>query len=216
MPVSKHSLRHGGPSFAVIPNATIEMVADADGLAILTYLLAKPDDWTIRKTDIKGKLGVGEVRYRKAMKLLRDLGLIWDKYYRNEAGHITGTEVWVGASPICKEPDNSVPKCKETDMPVYQHCGEPTPLQKKDILQKKDKYIHFDQFWQSYPRKEAKQDAKKAWGAVPETEKPIAIEHLRVRSWPDDRKFIPLPASFIRGKRWEDEQAPAPAEVSYL
>lgn len=138
MPVAKHTLKHGGVAFAVIPNAAIEAIGDADGLAVLTYLLAKPTDWTIRKADIKAQLSLGEVRYRNAMRRLRDLGYVWDNYHRNDAGRIVNTEIWVGATPKCKEPDISVPKCKETDKSENQQSGFSTPLQKKELLQKKN------------------------------------------------------------------------------
>lgn len=62
-------------------------------------------------------------------------------------------------------------------------------------------------FWQSYPRKEAKGDAEKAFGPackLADPEKIIAA--CKAFRWPDDRRFIPLPATWLRAKRWEDEQ----------
>ena len=67
----------------------------------------------------------------------------------------------------------------------------------------------FDRFWSVYPRRHAKRDAMKAWAQLnpdPELVETI-VEHiqLRVKSRQWREGFIPLPATFIRGERWEDE-----------
>jgi hypothetical protein len=72
--------------------------------------------------------------------------------------------------------------------------------------------ISFEVFYEAYPKHEAKQDAMKAWSVL----RPNAemcdrimsdIERFRGR----ERQFIPLPATYIRGRRWEDEQPVAAA-----
>ena len=68
--------------------------------------------------------------------------------------------------------------------------------------------IDFLEFWKLYPRRVAKLDAQKAWKKVPEVEQQMALDFLeamnRLCGWPEIA-FIPYPASWIRGKRWEDE-----------
>lgn len=67
----------------------------------------------------------------------------------------------------------------------------------------------FDVFWAAYPLKHAKKDARKAWGQLsPSPGLVVRIcEHLalrvKTRQWREG--YIPLPATFIRGERWEDE-----------
>jgi len=73
---------------------------------------------------------------------------------------------------------------------------------------------HFAAFWDDYPRREAKQAALKAFTKVnPDIPTLHAIgEDIEARieagTWqPDDPerlKFIPLPASYLNGRRWED------------
>ena len=71
----------------------------------------------------------------------------------------------------------------------------------------------FDHFWKLYPRKESKQAAKRAWSKL----KPdhalfeIIINALEYRTqtkeWLNDNgRFIPHPATWLNGRRWEDEQ----------
>jgi hypothetical protein len=70
---------------------------------------------------------------------------------------------------------------------------------------------YFEEFWATYPRKEAKQKAHRAWmtGQLDRMAAKI-IDDVRVRQvkhlpWQEGRKFIPLPASYLNGQRWEDE-----------
>lgn len=69
----------------------------------------------------------------------------------------------------------------------------------------KEEADSFSKFWEHYPRKQSKQDARKAWGKVSKKERELATEDLKTREWPKERQFIPLPATYLRGKRWEDE-----------
>jgi hypothetical protein len=71
----------------------------------------------------------------------------------------------------------------------------------------------FEQFWSAYPKKQAKQDAAKAFRSAklkPEQLQTVLQDITSRKSsaeWlKDGGKFIPLPATYIRGKRWEDEQ----------
>jgi hypothetical protein len=64
----------------------------------------------------------------------------------------------------------------------------------------------FDEFYRLYPRKEAKVDARKAWAQVTKKVDPqTIIDGLAAYSFGPDKKFHPLPASWLRGQRWEDE-----------
>lgn len=68
----------------------------------------------------------------------------------------------------------------------------------------------FDDFWQLYPRRVAKKDAEKAWKAVPREAYPLIFAALPKQRQTDDwrrdsGKFIPYPASYLRGERWTDE-----------
>jgi hypothetical protein len=76
----------------------------------------------------------------------------------------------------------------------------------------------FEDFWRAYPRKTAKAKARKAWADL--TSAPDRSVILKALEWqcrqPDwrkeDGKFIPYPASWLNGRRWEDEPYEAPIE----
>lgn len=68
----------------------------------------------------------------------------------------------------------------------------------------------FERFWLAYPRRDARKKAVEAWerlqlDSVVET---ILADVADRRADPDqwqDRKFIPLPASYLDGARWQDQ-----------
>lgn len=69
----------------------------------------------------------------------------------------------------------------------------------------------FEVFWGKYPRKEGKKDARKAWDKLnPDHDLIVTIGHALHQqvenNWKGrDKKYIPLPASWLNGERWTDE-----------
>ncbi len=77
--------------------------------------------------------------------------------------------------------------------------------------------VGFDDFWGVWPYKVARADALKAWKALKPSaetrEKIFADVSARKSSakWLEaGGKFIPHPASYLRGRRWEDEVVSVP------
>lgn len=67
----------------------------------------------------------------------------------------------------------------------------------------------FLDFWQQYPRKIAKKDAERAWlrlsveqQSAAMTALPMHCKHWQLRG---DLQFVPHPATWLNGERWEDE-----------
>ena len=75
----------------------------------------------------------------------------------------------------------------------------------------------FEAWWSGYPRKVGKDAARRAYAAaVKRGANPInlidAVAHQR---WADDPQFIPHPATWLNGGRWQDDpNAGAPSKVS--
>ena len=101
------------------------------------------------------------------------------------------------------------------NQPTSNHIQE---LKKNKNIKKEDKdCVHFQEFYTTYPRHEAKQDALKAWTTLKPDEALRSIILAAIEAakksegWlKDGGKYIPLPASWIRGKRWEDEYKEQP------
>ena len=86
----------------------------------------------------------------------------------------------------------------------------------KSISRKRDKNVvspGFTEFWNVYPRHVAKQNAMKAWAKIGAddsqalTDTIIADVNRRLESeWRGkDMQYIPHPATYLNGRRWEDE-----------
>ena len=76
----------------------------------------------------------------------------------------------------------------------------------------------FDRFWGIYPRKTNKQDALKAWKQLSPDDALVGQILAGVERWKhcdqwtkDGGKFICYPATFLRGRRWEDVDQPQAA-----
>ena len=72
----------------------------------------------------------------------------------------------------------------------------------------------FDAFWSAYPRKTAKPQAAKAFARLGNTDDllpvmlaAIARQRLSPQWTKDGGEFIPHPATWINGRRWEDQTA---------
>ena len=78
--------------------------------------------------------------------------------------------------------------------------------------QEPDLSIDFTDFWGMYPRRVAKKDARKAWQKIPPTQHSKILTALFEwrRIWQDrgEIEYIPYPASWLNGERWEDEYPP--------
>lgn len=92
----------------------------------------------------------------------------------------------------------------------YTEITETTTKTTTDIIsasaQKNTEW--FDSFWQQYPNKTAKQAAVKAWAKLKITEslnQQIMIAVSKQKSWQKWQEgYIPNPATWLNGKRWED------------
>jgi predicted phage replisome organizer len=83
----------------------------------------------------------------------------------------------------------------------------------KEIDKDKEDICSFDEFWSAYPKKKAKEAARKAWVKLKPDEtlgKEIiqaVIESAKTKDWlKENGKYIPYPATYLNGKRWEDER----------
>jgi len=78
------------------------------------------------------------------------------------------------------------------------------PLPREEKRRTKDS-SNFDTFWDRYPRKENKKKSKIAFERLNKTDQQKAIDDIKNRYDGCEKKFIPLPTTYINGARWEDE-----------
>jgi hypothetical protein len=120
-----------------------------------------------------------------------------------------------------KEPKETETKPKETETAKKKTKEEDKDKDIKEtvLTDSKEKAASldraFDKFWAVYPRHTAKQDAKKAFLKVSPDDSLLntmltAIQRQKQTDQWSDPRYIPHPATWLNGRRWEDEpQRPA-------
>ncbi len=80
----------------------------------------------------------------------------------------------------------------------------------------------FDRFWSAFPRKVAKQDAEKVWSKLKPQGELLEIIISAVQrqavseQWVKEKgKYVPHAATWLNGKRWEDQEATPAAMDEY-
>lgn len=137
-----------GARFTTIPNDTLELIKDPVAGIIWVYLMSKSENWIVRNKDIQARFGVGRDKVHSSMRVLRELGLVWDEFLRDESGALKGKVICVSSAPIGNDKtteqrvsrdsaDNEATEplvCRHTAQPSY---GKPGHLS-KDRLSSKD------------------------------------------------------------------------------
>ena len=95
--------------YETVSRELVQSITNPVALAIWVYLLTKPEDWIVRRAEILAHFdGLGRPRYEKAMRELREMGLVWTHVVQDEAGKITDSVMVVEALPTVYT-ENRVP-----------------------------------------------------------------------------------------------------------
>ena len=105
----------------------------------------------------------------------------------------------------------AAPRTSHLSEPV----NEPKPMGKHDALE------GFDQFWKLYPKKKGRKDAAKAWAKLNPDDVLLATmiaslaKHCVSADWTKEGgRYVPNPATWLNGERWEDALTPAGGKPS--
>jgi hypothetical protein len=175
-------------------------------------------------------LGVSIDTIQRALGELAKIGLIQSK--RRGRGHTNTYFLSLDTAPMrFHDVDDTAPMRFPDTAPMRHNLdlvelesNPPTPKQpkpRKERLYKDMGYEgeqQFIQFWEAYPRKVSKQAAARVWLRMAPDERIAALDalprHKQSRDWiKDGGKFIPYPATWLNGRRWEDEITSAQGKV---
>lgn len=128
-------------------------------------------------------------------------------------------DVLVCAGFLIPEQVDSGPlaSCKRTDSSLQAPCKPSRARERtKATYTATETDTSFAKFWDRHPRKVARKDAERAWSKIPTDEIPAVMagfeRALASKQWErDGGQFIPHPATWLNGRRWEDEYEPAQA-----
>ena len=103
-----------------------------------------------------------------------------------------------------------------TNLPLTVTVTETKTVNKKEPPAKASLDVFFDNFWNAYPRKVARDDAKKAFGKRKPTKELLTTmlsaiaEQANSDAWKKDGgQFIPHPSTWLNQGRWQDETSGA-------
>lgn len=199
---------------------------------LLIFLLGKPDNWRVsaeylsQQTNESAKK-TGKQGIYSLLDELIEVGYVVrsDKQAHDEkTGFLIGYDYTVYDSPCKVEPYNAEPcmakpdkakpcKANRTLISIDTKQGlNKTSIESKQVLnlskERENQKEWFDSFWAQYPNKAAKQSAVKAWDKLKVSESlyqqiMIAVSKQKLwQQWQDG--YIPHPATWLNGKRWED------------
>lgn len=176
---------------------------------LLSYMLSLPEYWEYSINGLASICKEGPDCIRTTIKELEDNGYITRNRIRSENGKLGAAEYIIRERPVDEvKQEQPILENPTQDITVQINTNVVNNVSKKEC---NNIYISlFDEFWRLYPRRVGKTDAFKAWKKLkPDntllTTMIIAINKQKQTEQWQNEKFIPYPASWLNGRRWEDE-----------
>lgn len=188
---------------------------------VLDTILRKTYGWNKKQDAISlsqftQATGLSKVHTRQAIVKLISMNIITEKGKGvTEKGNEIG-QVY----EFNKDYDNWKPLPKKVTLPkkvrAFTEKGKnplpnsvPTKEIYKDTITKDNIFVHF---WNAYPKKKDKGHALKAWQKITDQKATLelilsALEWQKISyDWTKEGgQYIPLPSTYLNGRRWEDE-----------
>ena len=109
-------------NFTILPNAMIEDANLSWGArGVLSYLLSRPDNWTIRFTDLLRRGTSGRDQLRGYLAELRDAGYLLTEALKDERGRFVGKQVMAFDMPRHANSQPQVQQAQRTS-PLQDLC----------------------------------------------------------------------------------------------
>ncbi len=190
---------------------------------VLVFLLGKPDHWRVSPAHLRGETAecskpTGRDGIYGLLDELIKAGYVRREQPRAEGGVLGEVTYLVSETPL---PDSPYPAGQH---PVGQHPANPTlvSIEGKQVLSEavrtekptvtEDPLEGFERFYKLYPRKQKRPAAESAWKKLaPNADlqqqilTALAKQATSIDWLKSGGQFIPHPASWLNGKRWEDE-----------
>lgn len=194
--------------YTVVANEAIEDARlSFRARGILLWLLSKPDGWHIQSGAITASGTEGRDAVRAALAELESLGYLVRSKDQDELGR------WRTVCTLYERPTPGNP-ASDTRPSVDPALSNKT-LKVKTEEQERALPDGFEAFWNTYPRKTAKQNALKAFGRLSVTDRTLALvalpKHIAWWERRGDMSFVPHAATWLNARRWEDVLPGEPA-----
>ncbi len=213
--------RRDNQPFAQVPNSAIrDPEITPNAFRLLAYLMSHQDGYGLTYQQIERQTGLGRFAINGAIHNLEAKGWLETKATKQPNGQY-GPKSWTVLNPDSRSSEHltSVGNSTAVDSTVEQptdnknttleeeHLEEVIPHSSQTI---KDR---FNEFWEAYPLKKAKNDALKAFEkACRDTDPECIVRGAQALARDPNlppKQFIPYPATWINRAAWDDEPYPA-------
>ncbi|MFA6080744.1 MAG: hypothetical protein WC753_04710 [Candidatus Gracilibacteria bacterium] len=201
--------------FTMVCTKVIQSIAyNHFALTLWIYLSSLPPDWNVNKVHLKRELRIGDDKLNDALSFLNKSKLISYVKHRTPNGQISNISILVlnGSKFVNIQEDKTtrveIHPSGDSGLQIETNNKENKKL--KSSCSSEAEHVRFDEFWKLYPRKQNRHMALKIWRArkLDDIADEI-IESVKKRlagEWKaQEKRFIPLPSSYLNANRWEDE-----------
>jgi hypothetical protein len=212
--------------FTIISNEVLEdSELDWKDLGLLCYLLSKPDNWKISVEHLCKQRKLGRDGLYNCLNTIIAAG------YAARSKQKDGTVIWAIFDEKQTSKQDKAPDTGKTEeavesqirkIPITENPNRENPTlvntDNKQILNslvnteifttEKSSQEWFTEFYTAYPKKKAKDDAIRAWKKIKPELFEMIITDVINRTANDSEwleGFAPYPATYLNGKRWNDE-----------
>jgi len=204
-------IRQTDYQYTIVPNKAVRDPAmTSNAFRLLVYLLSHENGYQLYFEQIMRQTDLGKYAIQKALQLLRERGFLETRRARNDDGSLGGYN-FILLDPYS---DGDATRAGHSTMEPVHH-GPISPQEEdksvKKITNKDISPKGFEDFWDAYPRKVAKGDARKAYAkALEKTDEQTLIKKARAYANQPDRKdeFTKYPASWLNAESWLDDYGP--------
>jgi hypothetical protein len=217
-------LRQESKPYTTISNYALQNCRDLEALGVWCYLQSKPENWTLNPVQLMRHFNLGKNKvYDILNRLIRSNLLVRDREIGSNGQVIKFNYTVLNGDKFYNYQEDSPMTSQDVHpLPDLPELAEPE-LVNRDITNKRlitNKRVlkniscptnveRFPEFWNLYPRKQKRKEALKAWAKVKPEDVDRILADLQLRKEKDvqwqDSQYIPLPASYLNGERWNDE-----------
>lgn len=205
-------------SIARNPNITLKTKG------VYLYLRSHLEGWSMSTERIAEALNVSRATIGRAVNELIEHGYLVREQSRGDGGMFGSSDYIVMSEPLVKNDTTDDSPCVKTPHTVNADNGvltqhKKTNSSKKTIEDKEDNpplppkgaSDPFDDWWEVYPKKVGKGQARKAYTtAVKKVDAGTLMEKLELfkahhEKLGTDKRYIPNASTWLNGERWDDE-----------
>ena len=233
-------IRGKRPGFTTLYNSVLQdRRLSLKTIGLFAIMQSFPDDWEYSIGGLSVRAGIGRDAVRKCLRELESAGYLLREQGRGDNGKFACSTYVLQeqAPPLTEKPSTVNPTTEKpsTEKPtsvfqpeVNKHPSNHPSSNPPISPQRGTPSVMFERFWTAYPKKRNKVAARKAWDKLqPDQATLMAMSvglarQKRSEDWTrEGGRFIPYPATWLNGRRWEDEPGPEstppqpPAERRY-